>query len=323
VFKTFIKYFSVLFSGLVGFVMLALIYTQPTAFASSHLVYDSTPTATYASASLTLALPSGGATTGHAGTPIQLTGSGFPASSPIILYAATDPAQCVPGQSGAAAIQPSSGGSTTDANGGFLIASTWPSSGATQPNTAYYVCVNVSNITKASNTTFTVLPAPTATAAPQTANAGDAVTISGQYWNAQQALIVAITAGQGSPAIISQQVTADGSGNFSASLTIPSGTQGGNYGISVTDATNTTLTQYFGNTIVINQSATPTSQATATDTPTPAPGATVTATPTPSVSNGGSGDNGSMLWLIFALGGLGVILVIIGLTMFLMNSHNN
>ncbi len=320
-FKTFIKYFSVLFSGLVGFVMLALIYTQPIALASSHIVYDDTPTATYTNASLTLALPTGGTTAGHAGTQIQLTGSGFPINSPIVLYVVTDPTQCVPGQSGVVPITPSSGSSTTDGNGGFQIAAAWPSSGATQPNTPYYVCANVSNTVKASAAPFTVLPAPTAAASPQTANAGDAVTISGQYWNPQETLLIAITAGQGSPAIVNQQVTADANGTFNVSLTIPANTQGGPYGISVTDAINTSQTQYFGNTITINQQPTPTAQATATPVPTPEP--TITATPTPSVTNGGSSDNGSTLWLIFGLGGLGVILVIIGLTMFLTNSHNS
>lgn len=323
-FKTFIKYFSVLSSGIVGFALLALIYTQPTALASSHVIYDTTPTTTYNDAILTLALPSG-ATSGHPGTQIQLTGTGFPPNSPITLYAATDQGQCTDGQMGAASIQPTSGSSTTDGIGAFQIGAAWPSSGATQPSTAYYVCARVNDTNKASNITFTVLPNATVTAAPQQANPGDAVTISGQNWNPQEALTVAITSGQGGPTIASQPATADGGGNFSISITIPAGTQGGNYGINVTDTTNPNQTQYFSNAITVNQQLTPTPQATATDTPTPTPAATPIATPTPTESGNGSGssNNGSMLWLIFALGGLGVVLVIIGLTMFLTNSHNS
>jgi hypothetical protein len=325
VFKTFIKYFSVLFSGMVGFALLALIYTQPTALASAHIVYDDMPTATYNSASLTLALPNGGTTAGHAGTQIQLTGSGFPANSQVMLYAATDPGQCVNGQGGVATIQPSSGSSTTDGNGSFQITAAWPSSGAIQPNTPYYVCANVNGTGVASNTTFTVLPAATATASPATANAGDAVTISGQYWDAQEALTVSITAGQGSPAVISQEVTADGNGNFNVSLTIPTTAQGGYYGISVTDANNPNQTQYFSNALSINQMPTPTAQATATPVPTPTPEVTATATPTSTgnTNNSGSSNNGSMLWLAIVLGVVGVVLVIVGLTMFLTNSHHN
>lgn len=323
-FKTFIKYFSVLSSGLVGFALLALIYTQPTVLASSHFINDDdTPTATYNNAMLTLALP-GGATSGHAGTQIQLTGTGFPANSQITLYATTDPAQCADGQSGAASIQPTSGGSTTDGSGNFQLGAAWPSSGATQPSTAYYVCARVNDTNKASNITFTVLPAATVTASPSTANPGDAVTVSGQNWNPQAALTIAITSGQGGPTIATQPATADGNGGFSISIPIPAGTQAGGYGISVTDASSN-QTQYFPSLITVNQQATPTPQATATDTPTPTPQVTPTATPIPTGNGGGSGssNNGSMLWLIFGLGGLGVVLVIVGLTMFLTNSSNS
>jgi hypothetical protein len=324
VFKTFIKYFSVLFSGMVGFALLAIIYTQPTVIASSHIILDDTPTPTYANASLMLALPNGGTPTGHAGTQIQLTGANFPPNSQITLYAATDPGQCAAGQSGAAAIQPASGGSTTDGNGGFQITATWPSSGAVQPGTPYYVCARVITTNKASNTTFTVLPPSTASASPATANPGDAVTVNGQNWNPQEALTVSLTAGQGSQAIVSQLVTADANGAFSISLTVPDGTQGGAYGIGITDANNSNQNQFFPSAVTINQQATPTPGATATATPIPTPGATATATPIPSGggSGSGSGTNGSMIWLIFALGGLGIVLVIVGLTMFLTNSHN-
>ena len=311
VFKTFIKYFSILSSGIVGCALLALIYTQPSAFASSHVINDPTPPATY-NPMLTLALP-GGATSGHPGTQIQLTGTGFPANSPITLYAATDQGQCADGQMGAASIQPTSGGSTTDGSGNFQLGASWPSSGATQPGTAYYVCAHVNDTNKASNITFTVLPNPTVTAGPQQVNPGDAVTVSGQNWNPQEALTVAITSGQGGPTIATQPATADGSGNFSISVTIPAGTQGGSYGINITDNSNATQPQYFSNAITVNQQATPTPQATPTATP----------TPTGSGNGSGSDNNGSMLWLIFGLGGLGVVLVIVGLTMFLTNSSNS
>ena len=323
-FKTFIKYFSILFSGFAAWTMLVLISMQPTAFASSHAINDSTPTAPYNNAVLTLALPNA-ATSGHAGTQIQLTGASFPPNAQVTLYVVTDPGQCTAGQSGVASIQPSSGSSMTDGNGGFQIAAPWPSSGATQANTAYYVCARVNDTNKASNTTFTVLPPSTASASPTTANPGDAVTISGQNWNAQEMLTVNITAGQGSQAVVGQAVTSDSNGSFNISLTIPTGTHEGAYGIIVTDSADTKQAHYFANAVTVNQQTTPTPQPTATATPTPTPATSPTTTPTSTRNNGASGsnNNGSMPWLIFGFGGLGIILVIVGLTMFLTNSHNS
>ncbi|GCE25643.1 hypothetical protein KDA_11270 [Dictyobacter alpinus] len=323
-FKTFIRSLGVLFC-LVGLTICALIYTQPAALASAYVPMDDptpTPTATTTTTytpSLNLALPTGGTPAGHAGTVIQLTGAGFPPNSDVSFSIATDANQCATGNGGVAALQPQQP-AKADANGGFMVQAAWPD-GANQPNTKYYVCASASGSHAAAGTPFTFVGAPTVTSSSQNVTAGDKVTITGQNWLPQQALNIAILAGSGGNPIATAQTTPDANGNFSIDVEIPAGTAAGNYSINVTGATDPTQKANADNALTISAQATPTPGATAT----PTPGATATPTPaaTPTAaSSGGSGSNPGMLWLIFGLGGIGVVLVIVGLTMFLSHSHN-
>ncbi|GCE17796.1 hypothetical protein [Dictyobacter kobayashii] len=322
-FKTFIRYLGVLCCGIVGLAFLTLIYTQPTAFASPRIAQDPTPTATPSyNPTLNIALPTGGNLAGQPGTVIQLTGAGFPPNSDVTFSIATDPNQCNTGNGGVAALQPQQP-AKSDANGGFMVQASWPA-GANQPNTKYYVCANATSVNvAAANTPFTVTGQPTAASSNQTVNAGDKVTITGQNWLPQQGLNVSITAGQGGTTIVSGQVTPDVNGTFTLDLTIPAGTTAGNYGISVVGQTNPNLKTYVDNAITVNAQATPTAQATATPTATATPNPTPTPTPTNNNNGGGSGGGPNFTWLIFLLGGIGIVLVIIGLTMYLSNSHSS
>ncbi|GCE04018.1 hypothetical protein [Dictyobacter aurantiacus] len=323
-FKTFIKGLSVLFCGMVGCALFICINTQPAAFASpAHTQDDPTPTATATATynpGLTLALPTGGTPSGRPGTVIQLTGTGFPPNSGVAFSIATDPNQCTSGNGSVGPLQPQQP-ATADGNGNFTVQASWPD-GANQPNTKYYVCANAANTHAAATTPFTVLGQPTVASSNQTVNAGDKVTITGQNWLPQQGLNVAITAGQGGNTIVSGQTNPDANGTFTLDLTIPAGTASGNYGISVVGQNDPNLKTYQDNAITVNAQATPTPQATATPTPTPQP--TPTSTPTSSTNNSSSGGGGGNLtWLIFLLGGVGVVLVIIGLTMYLSNTHSS
>ncbi|GHO87248.1 hypothetical protein [Dictyobacter formicarum] len=319
-FKTFTRCLIVLFCGMVGFALFTCIYTQPAVFASPYNVQDDpTPTATPSyNPSLMLALPTGGTPSGRPGTVIQLTGTGFPPNSDVTFSIATDPNQCATGNGGVAALQPQQP-AKTDANGGFMVQAKWPD-GANQPNAKYYVCANAANVNAVATTPFTLLGQPTVATSNQTVNAGDKVTITGQNWLPQQGLNVAITAGQGGNAIVSGQVTPDANGTFTLDLTIPANTPAGNYGISVVGQNDPNLKTYLDNAITVNAQATPTAQPTATPTPTLQP--TATPTPTPPSNSGSSSGGGGLTWLIFVLGGLGVVLVIIGLTMYLSHTHS-
>ncbi|GCF06656.1 hypothetical protein [Dictyobacter arantiisoli] len=322
-FKSFLKYTSVLFFGMVGWVLVALLAIQPTAFASSNYSNDATPTPPATSkAAITLALPTGGNPMGRAGTAIQITGTGFPANSTISFSVVSDPNQCATGSGNIAAIQATSGG-TADGNGGFQAAATWPA-GANIPNTPYYVCASTTGANAVSTSTFTVLPDPTVTVTPQTVNAGQTITVSGQYWPPQQTINVSLV-DQNGTAASTQQANSNADGTLNITFTIPGNTAAGNYNISVTAPNNPNIKANQNNPVTVNASATPTPQATETATPTatakPTPAAT--ATPTTTTGGNGGGTGGSFTWLIFAMGGLGVILVIVGLTMFLSNSHSN
>lgn len=318
-FKTFIKSLGRLFSGMVGFALFTLIYTQPTAFASTHRTLDATPTTTPTyTATLTVALPTGGTLSGHVGTKIQITGNGFAPSSPVSLSVITDPAQCAAGTGGVAMIQPDAA-ATTDASGNFMAAAAWPGA-AVQPMT-YYVCAHAGTASAvASNTPFTVAGDVTVNVSNQTVEVGNKVEITGTNWLPVQPLNVSITSGQGGNTIVNGQTIPDNNGTFKIDLTIPDGTAAGTYGVNVVAANDANLNKYVDAVVTVTAKATPTVEATATSEPTPTP--TPTSTPTPPANNSGGG-NPALTWLIFGLGGIGVILVIVGLTMFLTNSHNS
>ncbi|GER87014.1 hypothetical protein KDW_11760 [Dictyobacter vulcani] len=321
-FKTFIRSLGVLFCGIVGLAFFTLIYTQPAAMASPYPAMDPTPTPTSTTTytpGLNLALPTGGAPSGHAGTVIQLTGTGFPPNSDVTFSIATDPNQCATGNGGVAALQPQQP-AKADANGGFMVQAAWPD-GANQANTKYYVCATASGSNAAAPTPFTFVGAPTVVPSSQSVNAGDKVTLTGQNWLPQQVLNISIAPSAGGNPIATSQATPDANGNFSVDVSIPAETAAGSYSINVVGTTDPNLKASAATALTINAQATPTPAATAT--PTPAPTPTAQATPSPTPTTGSSGGNSNMLGLIFGLGGIGVVLVIVGLTMFLSHSHNN
>ena len=123
-------------------------------------------------------------------------------------------------------------------------------------------------------------------------------------------------AGNADNAIASATATPDNNGHFSINLTIDSNAQPGQYVISVTAPNEPTLTNQPNNTNII----TVTAQATPTPTLPPTPTLTDTPTPiatsTPAGTTGGSNGNGGVTILAFALGGLGLLCVIVGGIMF-------
>lgn len=287
-----------------------------------------TPTAVVTNASVTITQPggSGGPVSGHPGTKVQITGTGFQPGSSINIYTTSDTTQCtVNTADNLQAFTPR----TVKANGSgtFQINPQWPASSG-QAGTTYYICAinNATGTATVSTTAFVVAPEVTVAATTPSANPGDKVTITGKNWLPTQQLAVSITSNQGANSIVSgQTVSNPPDGSFSIDLTIPQGVQGGSYGVSVVAVNEQSLNTYRDNIITINTGtqATPTVSATPSPAATPTEVATATPAATPTaVASGGGGTStpGSgippLTLLIITLGALGIILVIVGLTMF-------
>jgi hypothetical protein len=294
-----------------------------------------TPTATTTTATITI-VQSGvnsGTASGHPGTKVQIEGNGFPAGDSVNIYATPDTTKCATDNTdNLQAFNPRT--VTAKGDGTFQTSTKWPASSG-QPGTIYYICAIDTTATTAtiSTTSFTVaLDVTVATTTPSVIP-GSTVTITGANWLPAQQLAVSITGSQSTNSIVSGQANSDATGNFSIDLTIPQNAPGGSYGVSVIAVNEQSLNTYKNNVITVNagnSQATPTTVA--TQTPTPESTATPASTPTTTNSGNGTSSGGGgassggaqgMTLLIFTLGGLGVLLVIVGLIMFVSYSKTS
>lgn len=322
-FKIFMKSLSALLCGVAGILLCAILCAPTTVRAAVH---DDTPPATPTSgttnATVNLAMPDGSNAQGRTGTKIQITGSGFQPGSEISLYTVTDPGSC--NIANAPNLAPSAFSSqptlSADGSGAFNISPTW-SSNANQAGQQYHICAisTSTNVVAVSSGTFSVLPDPTVNVSTSTANAGDQITVTGANWLPAQQLTVSIAAAQGATAIVSQQTPSGGDGTFSVNLTIPATAPAGSYRVYVVSA-DQTLQKAADNPLTINAQATATPTVQPSPTP-PAATPTPQATPAPTNTGGKTSGPSGMTFLIFGLGGLGFILVIVGLTMYLSYSR--
>ena len=322
--KSSVKYLTISLYCLVGLFILTYIQV------SSVHAAGTTTTSPTATPQVTITLPSGAnPAIGHPGTKVHIAGTNFPPSMTVALYTTpnSDPTKCISGADTAGLGLTSFATSPTimsQADGTFQIDPKWPNSAAIA-TTTYYICAISSDPTGAhaiSTTSFTVAQAVAITITPQSSTPvapGGQVTIAGSNWLPPQAMTVSIVSPSQATAIVSDHVTSDAQGNFSIALTIPSTAPAGTYSVSVIADNEPTMKLTQPNAVVVASAATP------TPTPAPSPTATATAqatvTPTPSPAtggnNGGGGGGGSgMTILIFALGGIGAILIIVGIVIF-------
>lgn len=315
-FKTTLRYSAVLYCGIIAlFLFLGTSLLQnPTAFAQ-------TPTPS-ANASLSLSVPGSPQALGHPKSSVQIAGNGFTPNSQVSLYTTPDSGQC---QAGGQLTQ-----FTThpivdvDGQGIFNVPTRWPDNAST-PGTAYYVCALSSTVQgerAVTGQTFTVAQPLSATPSQDTANPGDQVTVTGANWVPQQQVEVSLI----SPAnpdqpVATQMTSSDAQGNFTVTLQISESAPAGQFAIRVVFANDPEGPQYQNDgAVTINSAVTPTPGLTPTPSPTTTPQATPSpnATPTPPPSNSDNtntgGPSGTTI-LIFALGGIGVLLVVVGLVM--------
>ncbi len=341
-FKISIKYLIFLLCSIIGCILCLLAYTpqieaNPTiiteqALQAFTLKNQDTPTATNATITITQPGGNGGAASGHPGTKVQIAGTGFQAGNTINIYITPDTTKCGAGNTdNLQTFNPST--VTTKGDGTFQINAQWPASSA-QTGATYYICAIDTAATTAtiSSTSFTVAQDVTVATTTPAANPGDAVTITGSNWLPAQQLAVSITGNQGTNSIVSGQTNSDATGNFSINLTIPQGAKAGSYGVSVVAVNEQSLNTYKDSVITINAggaqaTTTPVATQTAEATPTPESAVTPVATPTTVAADGGNGTTGGgaqgLTLLIFTLGGLGVLLVIVGLIMFVSYSKTS
>lgn len=324
VFKQFIHHLTILFSCIAGVFIIA--YVQlPFAHAAGTTALPG------AAPEVTISLPGGGQLVGHPGTKVHIAGTGFTPSSTAALYTTptNDPAKCKSGADPAGLGLTSFATKPTvaiQADGTFQVDTTWPNSAATA-TTAYYVCATDAaaasgSLGAFSATSFTVAQPVTLQVTPQSPTAispGSQVTISGTNWLPPQSLTVAITPPGAAGVVVSDHATSDAAGNFSIMLTIPATTAAGTYSVSVIADGEPTMKATLANAVTVSAAATPTPTATAAPSPTATTAPTATATtpaPTPPATGNGGGGGGGMTILIFALGGIGAVLIIVGIVLF-------
>ncbi len=289
------------------------------------------PSAHAATQQVTISQPgnNGGAVGGQPGTNIHLSGSGFnPGVVNLYTTSNSDPTKCTdqgqPANLGLMPFTPTS--VTVQQDGTFALDTTWPTSAATV-GVSYYVCVVTPGASVLSSNTFTVTPAPTIVITPTSLTAGGQVTITGENWLPPQALTVAVTDPVQATVLVSQQTNPDQSGKINVTLTIPATTPAGAYTVSVSANNTTTLKVVQKNALTVTGAATPTPTTAPSPTPTlsVSPTTAPTSVPTTPASTGGTGSGGSnsgtINFLLFAMVGLGVILVIVGIVLFVVYSR--
>jgi len=258
---------------------------------------------------------------GHAGTKVQIVGTGFaPIPTTVQLFTTTnsDPAHCQPDDPNLNVFTTSPTAMTKGA--ALSVDTTWPDNAAV-PGSVYYVCVLSLTSQALSSNTFTAAQPVTINVSPTSVAQGAVVTVTGANWLPSQQLNVLITSGDNGPAIVSNVVNSDAAGNFTAMLTIPSNAHPMTYSVRVYAPNENTpaMTKLLSNAVTVTLAATPTP--TVTPTPTPLP-TTPVATATPSGGAGnGTGGITKNTFLLFTLGGLGILLVIVGVILFVMYSR--
>jgi hypothetical protein len=274
---------------------------------------------------------------GHPGTKVHLTGSGFTPGSSVSLYttASADATKCVNATNPVTAgLTPFSSSPTTtaQADGALVVDTTWPNSASTA-TTAYYICALSTTAKALSANAFTVAQPVTIDAVtPASVTPGGQVTITGSNWLPVQPLAVAVVMGNSGAIAENNTVMPDGNGHFSVMLTLSATAQPQAYAVRVTAVNEQSMTLVNNNALTVTQAVTPTPTPTTAPSPTPSPTsvptATATATPTPPASTGttptntgGGGGNPLFSFLIFALGGLGTLLVIVGAIMYFVYSR--
>ncbi len=329
--------------------MFKIAYRHPALFLLSLLLFMALDMvlplhASYAEASmiapqLTISLPAGGTqVAGHVGTKVHLSGSGFtPGTFQLYTTTSNDPAQCIPTSTSLTPFTPNT--ATAQNDGTLTIDTTWPASASTVGN-AYYLCaISTPTAHVLSANTFTVAAPPTITVSPTTLAAGQQVTISGANWLPPQTLTVAITFSNVAAVVVSDHALPDHNGNLVATLTVPATTPAGGYAVSVIADNETTLRVIENNALTVT-TALPTATATVTVSPTATPTVTTTPTATPSVVSATNTPTGTPTptqqggttpsdtagstntFLLFLLGGLGILLVVVGIILFILYSRN-
>jgi hypothetical protein len=322
------------------------------------LPFQSLPAYADGGAQVTIAMPNNAPLVGHVGTRVEIDGTNFPANATINLF--TTPLYSTSKCKASSLKNPSNYGlspfapaptTNADGQGSFQLSTTWPNN-ANQATTNYYVCAiasssNNNNKTSggsqqgtaaaisAKNNSFTVAQPVQIKVSAQSAqsggagtpggsvtiNAGDTVTVSGTGWLPPQQIAVDIESSNG--ILTSTTVPASSvdpmSGNFSVSLSISSTADPRDYDVKVYAPNEPTMTQTVPAAITVNSSTNSTTQA---NTPTAQTTAQAASTPvaTTNSTSGSSVGSGSNL-LAFALAGIGAILVIVGITVFVIYSR--
>jgi hypothetical protein len=328
--KIVIKRIIMLLCGIAGLLVLSLLQALP-AYADNN-----------GGAQVSISMPNNAPLVGHVGTRVEISGSNFPANATINLFTTPDSSssKCKtsalknPSNYGLTAFD-SAPQTNTDGQGSFQLNTTWPDN-ANQATTNYYVCAIASSSSggsgngsgggaaiSAKNDSFTVAQPVQVRVAEQTVQAGGTVTINGSGWLPPQQINVDIESSNGVLTSATVQASSIDSmtGNFSVSLSIPPTADPRDYDVKVyaPNESTTAMTQTLPAAITVTSAnatsqATPTAQATAQTTSI----ATATTSSTSS-SRVGSGSN----LLGFVLVGLGAILVIVGVTVFVIYSRGN
>jgi hypothetical protein len=266
--------------------------------------------------------------TGKPGTQVQINGSGFNQDGNVRLFITANQARCTQGIPGTGGLQSFNTNPTAQVmNGAFTVSAPWPDNAA-NAGTAYYICVvgpgPAVNKTLSSNT-FTIAQAPSiSSVTPASVAPGGQVTVTGANWLPPQPLTVSLFSNGNT--VVSANVNSDANGDFTVALTIPANAQPGAYDVHVVAVNNTGMAVAQQAAVTVTQpTPTPTAQPSPTLTPTQAPTTTAVTTPTPNSTGnntGSSGGNGGPpSALLFALGGLGVLLVIVGVILFVAYSR--
>jgi hypothetical protein len=204
------------------------------------------------------------------------------------------------------------------------VNTTWPDNAAT-PATAYYICAATQGAQGLSSNTFTVAQPVSINVNPSNVAPGDQVTVSGANWLPPQQLNVSITAGQGSAPIVSKVVMPGPDGTFSTILAIPSNAAAASYAVQVYATNENSMTITQNNALTVAQTTTPTATAAPTVSPSPTAVATTppAESPTPTPPTATTGGNPSLVtFLIYFLGGIGILFVLIGVITFIVYSQS-
>ncbi|GCE11431.1 hypothetical protein [Tengunoibacter tsumagoiensis] len=334
-FKTFFKRIALLLFAVASVSLLILLSTPATLLhAASRVSADTTPTpsatatttvtptatATTSTQTVSLSMPNTQSLLGHPGTKITVTGTGFTPGSTVNLYTTLNSSTCGANQG----LSPLGTNNTASvqADKTFSLSTVWPQN-AGLAATSYYICAvsaNAPDEKAVSTQQFTVAQDVTVTIAQSAVNPGDTIIISGQNWVPAQKLSVGLVSNGSTDitqAIASGNVKPSTNGDFQTTLILPKDIPNGAYTIIVVATNEPTLKLVKDNFITIGSSVTPTPTTGVT------PTAQATPTPTPAADTTSSGGTSGTTILIFAMGGLGIILVIIGIIMLSVYSRHN